>query len=326
MNNLSSENTGNPESIESPIYTVLKSGQRSNDSIGMLLDLPRLGRTEEAARRQPLVCTLYPRAKGEVGYICEVSPQVGCIIGCDFCQCGEFRANLTPAEVAEQIRLLQTAAVEHGIPLEEVNKISFSDGGELLLNSHCMAIMRATVGHLPAEVKVSTVLPDLSLVRRNLAGLMEFARAYAPCMTLQVSLYSTNEEIRRSSAMGFGGRRREPIPLFSFDDIRHLGQEWTSNHPQRRKITLTFTLTSQSHVDPCEIVFVLPPELFRIRLHPHKDNNSGFERLDLSACRELKQRFFDAGYDDTHLDEYCDEDIDQFVDFGTASLVRAVLS
>lgn len=317
MNYLSPERLENPESIESSIYTILNSGSRANGSVGMHLDLPRLGRTLEAAHLQPVTCTLYPRGKGgEGGYICEVSPQLGCVVGCDFCRCGQPRANLMPVEVVEQIRLLQTAAIHHGISLEEANKISFADGGELLLNPRCMEIIRAVTNHLPAPVKVSTVLPDSALARRNLAELMKFTHIYVHGVTLQVSLYSTDENIRQMSAA---------VQLYSFDSIRELGREWTNNHPQRRKITLTFTLTSESRVDPHEITNVLSPELFKIRLHPHKENGSGFERLAPSACLKLEREFHDAGYDDTYLDEYDDADADQLVDFGTASLVWNVL-
>ncbi|MBI4994301.1 hypothetical protein HZC21_01495 [Candidatus Peregrinibacteria bacterium] len=264
---------------------------RGDRSLTAFFSSPRLQNNEN----QPITCTLYPRRKGSAEYIAEVSSQVGCVIGCASCGCGKFRGNLTPDDVVDQIRTLIEAA-QARFPSVSVNKINFTDGGELLLNPHCAEILQAATNHCHAFVKISTVLPDTPLTKQNIEHVIDFMRSYGPGITLQVSMHSTSPN-ERLSYVG--------VRLFSFQDLRELGERWQSLHPAQRKITLTFTLVSTTRCRPEEIVDLLPPDLFRIRLHPCKPNSNGQNTHTMSRerCIALEQEFIGLGYT-VQRDEY----------------------
>lgn len=253
-------------------------------SLTAFLGSPRLNN----AKDQPITCTLFPTGTG--GYLFEVSPQLGCLVGCDFCGCGPLRGNLTPDEVVEQLRILQEEAHRKGIKLDGTNKIEFADGGELLLNPNCIEIIHAVTNYLPVKVKLSTVLPNTKLSRRNLEQTLVFMRDYEPQINFQISLYSTDKTIRQ---------RASGVPLFSFEELRVLGQRAMEAHPTGRKMTLTFTLKSNSHCFPQEIVNILTPDIFVVRLHPYKDNGieRDFETIDEEEYMRLEQEFHYLHYE-----------------------------
>lgn len=261
---------------------------------------------------QPITCTLFPRKRdGSAGYLFELSPQVGCIMNCDFCGCGKFKGNLTAVEVVDQIRALEEEALLRNVPMSAPFKIGFSDGGELLLNRHCPDILEAVTSHMPVLVKISTTMPRTPMLRRNLAHLFDFMQNYKPGITLQISLYSTDESIRNRSSS---------VPFISFAELRDIGEEWKTKHPEGRNITLTFTLTSTSHCDPREIARILPPELFRVRLHPYKPNNiKGIATMPSQDCEELCAAFEECGYT-TDLERYQPWENEQLLIGGTLTV------
>lgn len=252
-----------------------------------------------------IACAVLPRSRDEnKGYLFELSPQVGCKMSCPFCELEPYKDSLTPEEVVSQIKILQDETRLHNIPINDPFKINFSDGGELLLNEHCMEILRAATNYLPVLVKVSTTMPDDDISKENLTGLIKFMQNYMPGVTLQVSLYSTDENIRN---------RPSKVPFISFARLRDIGEEWKAKHPEGRKITLTFTLTSTSHCKPHEIVNILPPELFRIRLHPYKPNNKkGISTMSIQRCKEICAAFEKCGYT-TDLEWYHDWEFEQML-------------
>ena len=242
----------------------------------------------------------------------EVSSQIGCRIGCMFCGCGEFKRDLMPDEVLEQIRILQQTAQKTGISLDEVNKINFTDGGEILFNPHCIDIIRAVTAYLPLKIKISSVMPDAEIVRENLNWIMHFMQNYPPCVVFQISLYSTDEKIRQDNS-----NRK----LMSFEELRQFGEQWLNAHPSRRKVTLTFTLTSKSNYVPEKIAEVLPPSLFVVRLHGYKPNNvEGIEPMDSEMSSCLNKKFQDLGYK-TIYDVPDDFDNKQLIIGGTRTSV-----
>lgn len=282
---------------------------RGDHAITVFMRSPRIGNDET----QPITCSLYPKDDQGGGYLFELSPQLGCMVGCDFCGCGEFKGSLTPEETNLQIQVMDVVARELGVSIPPPYQINFTDGGELLLNNHCMEILEATTQQIPTGVKLSTVLPDYALARNNLDQILQFMSQYEPRLNLQVSLYSTDPQIRQDSS---------GIPLMSFADLRVLGERAMQAHPDGRKITLTFTLKADSHCVPAEIAGILPPELFFIRLHPYKDNHNRatIETMPLEDCRRLEQEFRALGYTDILREEYDPLEADQLVEGGTRSI------
>lgn len=297
MNNLESDN-----------LDILKIAHSFDAQIGKqsIAAILSPGDAEETHR---VTCTWYRNGSRN---IFEISSQIGCRIGCIFCGCGDFKRDLTPDEVLEQIKILQRSGEQAGAPLNEVNKINFTDGGELLFNPNCIDIIRAVTAYLPLKIKISSVMPDAEIVRENLNWIMNFMQNYPPGVVFQISLYSTNEEIRQAAS-----NRK----LMSFEELRQFGEQWLNAHPSRRKVTLTFTLTSKSHCVPEEIAEILPPNLFVVRLHGYKPNNvEGVEPMDSEMRGRLNKKFQDLGYT-TIYDDPDDFDNKQLIIGGTKTSV-----
>lgn len=232
--------------------------------------------------KNPARCTLYSRKSG--GYLFELSPQLGCVVGCDFCDCGEFRANLTAEEVVGEIKILQHEALDRGISINGPCQIAFTDGGELLLNPRWLEIIEAVTAYFPADIKISTVLPAEECVRRKLRKIFSFMKNYPFQTKLQVSLYSTDPKIRQNASK---------IPLMSFEEISLWGEEFVRLNPSGRKVTLAFTLTDHSFCWPDDISSILTPENFAIALYPYKKNtkNGDIKPMEEESIRDIADAF-----------------------------------
>ena len=297
MNNLESDNLD--------ILKIAHSfdAQTGKQSIAAILS------PKDAEETHRVTCTWYSNGSRN---IFEISSQIGCRIGCVFCGCGKFKRDLMPNEVLEQIKILQRTGEQAGTPLNGVNKINFTDGGEILFNPNCIDIIRAVTAYLPLKIKISSVMPDAGIVRENLNWIMNFMQNYPPGVVFQISLYSTDEIIRRDNS------KRN---LMSFEELRQFGEQWLNTHPSRRKATLTFTLTSKSHCVPEEIAEILPPSLFVVRLHGYKPNNvEGIEPMDSEMRGRLNKKFQDLGYT-TIYDDPDDFDNKQLIIGGTKTSV-----
>ncbi|MFA6521352.1 MAG: radical SAM protein [Candidatus Gracilibacteria bacterium] len=251
------------------------------------------------AKAHPIVARLLPRDRQGSGHIFEVSPQLGCIIGCKFCSHSpgkeDLHGNLTPEQVVDQIRILEKEAMQRDFQINPY-KINFTDGGELLLNPHCPDILAEVSRHLRRKIKISTVLPDLPITRRNLDTTFDFMKNYEPGISWQISLASTNEQGRQEQ------RRGSSVPLYSMEKIRDLCERIKQAYEGTRRATLTFTLTDNSDCDPREIIDVLPPDLVQPRLHPFKENRTGQRTMPTEKIEELRQAFGQAGYRNTAVD------------------------
>ncbi len=300
--------------LRSTARQATESGQQA---VTVFLQAPRLNNTIE----RPITSTLYPRdsINGKPdGYLFEISSQLGCVVGCDFCGCDDIVGSLHPSEVVDQIQILQNSARQFGIENHESNFISFTDGGELFLNPECPEILSAVYNYMPADIKVSSVLPVNLVSQANISYLLDFMENCDHSIRLQVSLYSTDETLRNNSAR---------VPLMSFSELRVLGEQFMSRHPNGRKITLTFTLTEDTHCVPQEILECLPPDTFVIRLHPFKENNlgTGLNTISDDNCRRLAKEFEALGYH-TICQIYNPHEIDQLISGGSRSHINNLLS
>ncbi len=251
---------------------------------------------------QPVTCTLYPRNRGTGEYLFELSPQLGCVAKCNFCGCGPLRGNLSPEEVVEEIQILKFDAIENGIEIKNP-KVSFADGGELLMNPQCAEILDAVCAEAPgADIKISSVMPDFPVIRRNLKKI-----------------------IGRDVAMQISVVQTAGVRQFPFEDIRKFAEEYTLNHPRNRKITLTFTLTNDTVCLPSEINSALPPDLFIIRLHPYRPNGRNLQTIDPVKNRSLAEEFRSLGYK-VILEEYDQFELAQLITGGTLSIRNKVES
>lgn len=277
--------------LESPLFEILKVADSVRADGEHLLGLHLRSRDLKNTEDQPITCALYPRGGAHNGYTREVSTQLGCIIGCDFCGCGRFGGSLSPDEVVEQIRLLTLLAASKRVPLSAPLKTSFTDGGEIILNRRCMEILEVMRETPRLPMKISTVFPDLPRARRHLDQILERIREQGLNVLIQISLYSTDETQRQASS-------RCGVRLSSDQKIRELGQRYLDARSDHRKATLSFTLKDDSHCVPAEIREILPPELFMIRLHPYKRNHVQPPITPMSdvECAALQTEFERLGY------------------------------
>ncbi|MFA6436353.1 MAG: radical SAM protein [Candidatus Gracilibacteria bacterium] len=252
-------------------------------------------------RAKPIVARVLPRDRRGSGHVFEISPQLGCVMGCKFCSHSPdkdaLHRSLTPEQVVDQIKILEEQAVQRNFQINPY-KINFTDGGELLLNPHCRDILVAVSRHLRRKIKISTVLPDLPIVRRNLEEVFDFMKDYEPGLSWQISLASTNEQGRQEQRQP----QKRRVPLYSMEGIKDVCERIQQAYEGIRKATLTFTLTENSDCDPREIIDVLPPHLVRPRLHPFKENRTGCESMPTDRIEELRTAFIKAGYADTAID------------------------
>jgi len=232
--------------------------------------------------------TLFPRDLSNGGYMFELSPQIGCSVGCPFCGVPPFERSLTEMEIFEQVIILTREAIRRDITIRGPYKYSFTDGGELLQNRRCLAIVKLLSSALTADFKISSVLPNTQLVKNNIKKLLVFAEKVRGKMTmqLQISMFSTDEKIRRASS------KRSLMPSVQ---IAEMGKQWLE--ATGRKPTLTFTLTDTSHCQADEIVNILPPKLFMVRLFPYKLNGlSGIKTINPKQLTKITNEFIGAGY------------------------------
>lgn len=258
--------------------------RRCNEDGDMIITI--FARYRRQKTRNVTTFTLLPRDMRKGGYAFDLSSQLGCPVQCSFCGVHPLERDLTMQEVMEQVALLVREANKRGVEIKTPRKLSFSDGGELLLNHNCGQIICQLTTYLAADIKISSVLPQRKVVRSNLEQLSLLKQGFSRTLHLQISMSSTNELIRQQASR---------ISLLTMAEIAEVGQKWYE--AMGRKPTLTFTLTNSSHCLANEVVKVLPSSIFRARLHPYRPN--GVQEVEAVAEKELQRlirQFEEAGY------------------------------
>lgn len=139
-----------------------------------------------------LIPDIDPRGEARRLTVC-VSSQVGCAMGCGFCATGlmGFQHNLTPGEITDQVREMNTLALERfGLP---VSNIVYMGMGEPLLNfDHVMTSIdilthESGFGLSPRRITLSTV---------GLARRIKKLADTQPRINLAVSLHAPTDAQR----------------------------------------------------------------------------------------------------------------------------------
>ena len=139
-----------------------------------------------------LIPDIDPRGEARRLTVC-VSSQVGCAMGCGFCATGlmGFQQNLTPGEITDQVREMNTLALERfGLP---VSNIVYMGMGEPLLNfDHVMTSIdilthESGFGLSPRRITLSTV---------GLARRIKKVADTQPRINLAVSLHAPTDAQR----------------------------------------------------------------------------------------------------------------------------------
>jgi len=220
-----------------------------------------------------------------------ISSQVGCPLGCSFCELDGFVRNLTARELHDQARLMIGEAFRYGFdPTGTPHKVTVADSGEPLLNPFLVSGLES-LRDLPVSFKVSTVLPAARAAWRNLERLADFAAGYERPVQLQISLISTSEERRLRSCRG---------RIAGFDRVREAGELWRSRNPRGRQVNLSLIVTDDMPCEAARVVRIFPPELFRFRFREYVPTRhgaaAGHVAVSPERLRRIKRDFASRGY------------------------------
>ena len=185
-----------------------------------------------------------------------MSTQVGCPLACTFCRSGAipFRRNLTPGEIAAQVRLAERRP---GGPRRDGGTVVYMGMGEPLLNTDgvtgSLALLTDAEGFgiPPRRITVSTVgLPE------------EIGRlgAAAPQVGIAISLHAGDDETR-GRFMPIGRRHRMPEIFEALESLP----------PSNRRITIEYVLLGGENDRPQDARELLR-QLRRLAasgIHPH---------------------------------------------------------
>jgi adenine C2-methylase RlmN of 23S rRNA A2503 and tRNA A37 len=228
-----------------------------------------------------------------------ISSQINCPMKCTFCELGSerFIRSLTSQEMIDQVTLILEEAKKEGFTLENYpHKITIANTGEPLLNNIITESVYNLAQNYETSFKISTILPDIPLLKERITRLAEFANGYDKSFQLQISLISTSEEERQKIA---GAK------VANFKKIREVAELWRSRNPIGRKVNLSLIITSVMDCDPKKIAKIFPPELFRFRFReyvPTKNGrDNGLSVVSANKLIEVKSRFANGGYEVTHF-------------------------
>ena len=234
-----------------------------------------------------IVTTLYPWSENNK-YIIETSAQKWCAMWCNRCDIEKRKWNLTETDILLQRKVADEIASILNIKQENIYKIGFTESGEILLNKNFQEIITSACENYPdRKVKISTTLPDTTITKNNIKRLLEFIKTH-PQVSLQISLASTDFEKWKLRMKG----RTMP-----FEKIKQIATSFSNNHPASRTPTLSFTLTTDAHVIPKEIITSLPPDLFKIAVCQYRTNCRGKKPITWEKLDTLMQEFRDQWYD-----------------------------
>jgi hypothetical protein len=173
-------------------------------------------------------------------------------------------------------------------------KVSMVKEGEPLLNENFLRILFEISRCNCMPIKVSTTLPDTEQALQNLNGLIGFASQYSEFVQVQISLGSTDQEFRK---------KLTALPVLDFKRIAEFGEKWHREvgvlHPEMSKLMLTMTIYNETPCSPDDILEILPPGNFVIRVRNAsvtKATPDGMSALTQERYEQLESAFTSKGY------------------------------
>jgi 23S rRNA (adenine2503-C2)-methyltransferase len=209
-------------------------------------------------------------------WIINVSTQLGCPVGCLFCDAGgDFRGHLDVDEMMAQVRFV--ASLHPG--LEEICgklKVHFSRMGEPALNDavpDAILRLRREFPNPNAWCCLATTAPagrDAWFRRLGQAK----AAGWSGRFQLQFSVNSTDEAERL---------RLMPVRLWGLEDMARYGELWFT--PGDRRIVLNFALADGLRFDVDRIRRFFDPAVFAVKLTPLNPTRRGREAGFVTVLR-----------------------------------------
>ncbi len=231
-------------------------------------------------------------------WVCTISTQYGCSMGCSFCDVPEVGPgkNATFYDLTGQILTVLRSHPE--VTNSKRLNIHFARMGEPTWNPAVLDCAKWIKDHINPEYTshpvVSTMMPSrnewLKLFIHTWMRIKN--RIYGGEAGLQLSINSTDEQERRD--MFHGNALSLPNIAKTMDGIIPLG----------RKITLNFAIAGWT-IDPCVLLDYFSPELYIIKLTPmHKTLSAIRSEIQTTGdytthypYEEDAKRLSDAGYD-----------------------------
>ena len=233
--------------------------------------------------------------------IINISPALGCAVGCNFCPLTDIGPLLNAEEMLGQVDAMVGMVREiDGIDLRDTPfKVNFAKTGEPTYNKEVVRAMQLIADkYKGVSFKYSTVMPNIPQLVKRIGEIADFASNYkAGSVQLTISLISTDEQFRLDSA--------HPGRLATFDKIREAIDTWHRLNPK--------SINKEARVPNCSLVFgegtpcgpqairdIFPPELVRFRIRPIIPNThseeSEIEKASDAKIQGILQQFKERGY------------------------------
>jgi len=230
-------------------------------------------------------------------WIINVSTQIGCPLGCPFCDAGRFYGG--DLDVEQLLAQVRWALARHpGMAARCAKlKVHFARMGEPALNSAVLEAMRRLPGVVASPGLWCCVATTAPRGREAwFAALREIkAELYPGRFQLQFSIQSTDEGERA---------RLIPVPHWPLSRIACYGERFFA--PGDRKVVLNFALARGIPFAPEVIEGLFDPACFAVKLTPVNPTVTGRERgirtvlrgerdpLLEAACARLREAGFDG--------------------------------
>ncbi|MFH1811729.1 MAG: radical SAM protein [Pseudomonadota bacterium] len=192
-------------------------------------------------------------------WIVNISTQIGCPVGCPYCDAGgDFQGHLSAAELLAQVRWVLSQHPDQAASCRKL-KIHFARMGEPAYND---AVIEA-LWQLPQVVQSPGLWACLATVaprgqERFFDALLDVKRAlYRGRFQLQFSLNTTDDALRRQLI---------PVPHWGPDAIADYGERFVVAGD--RRVVLNFALAEGVPFDPAVLLCRFDPLLFTIKLTP----------------------------------------------------------
>lgn len=237
-----------------------------------------------------------PKAR-EDKWIVNISTQIGCPVGCPFCDAGGgFRGNLDVEELLGQVDWVLAQHPDMAARCQKL-KVHFARMGEPALNDAVLSALQ----QLPHRHNMPGLWACLATVAPShrqdwFDHLLEIKQQlYRGRFQLQFSVNST-DPVQREQFI--------PMPHWSLQQIAQYGARFFQRGD--RKLLLNFALAKDSQFDPLTVKRIFNPDIFAIKLTPlnptFRGQQNGFitilrsqrsEQVDRSI-QELKEAGFDV--------------------------------
>lgn len=230
-------------------------------------EFPNLAKLWLAAPRQgcehliEFVDTLEPGVPKERKWVLMISTQLGCPVGCGFCDAGSLGhfGNLSAEEMLAQVEHVLRRNPDLDAERHPKLKIHFARMGEPTLNPAVVEALELLAKRLPGCLpSLSTVAPKTPRAAAVLERLIEIKRLFRPGrFQLQFSLHSTDDARRRALI---------PMPCWSLEEVAAYGRRFVE--PGDRKVTLNFALAPGDVLDADLLAARFSPESFLVKVTP----------------------------------------------------------